>query len=205
VRTLAGKLIVFEGADGVGKTTIVQALVELLRERGIKVERFAFPGAEPTTVGRLVYDVHHRPESYGICAITPASLQALHVAAHVDAIQGRILPALWSEACVLLDRYWWSTWVYGRVARVPAAVLRPLIQFERRVWGATRPAMIFHLVRPESGNSEIEVEYARLAAREQSRVPVTRIETSGIEGTRDAVLAELLSLSRDARAPRPQA
>ncbi len=87
VTSLAGKLIVFEGADGAGKTTLIQAIFDSLREVGVKVERLAFPGAEAGTIGRLVYDIHHQPESFGVGAITPASLQTLHVAAHIDAIQ----------------------------------------------------------------------------------------------------------------------
>ncbi len=204
VTSLAGKLIVFEGADGAGKTTLIQAVFDSLREAGVKVERLAFPGAEAGTIGRLVYDVHHQPESFGIGAITPASLQTLHVAAHIDAIQTRIEPALRSGACVLLDRFWWSTWVYGIVARVPTRILRPLIQFERAVWGATRPAMIIHLVRPGRGDPEIKAQYTRLAVREGTAVRVTRIVNSrDVEAARDAAIAALLSRSARLIQPEP--
>jgi thymidylate kinase len=189
-------LIVFEGADGAGKTTLIQAILDCLRGAGIKVERFAFPGAEAGTIGRLVYDIHHQPASFGIGAITPVSLQTLHVAAHADAIQTRIVPALRSGACVLLDRFWWSTWVYGVVAGVPVRILRPLIDFERTVWGATRPEIIIHLVRSDGGHPEIEAQYARLAARERRAVQVKRIATDrSVEATKDTVIGALLSRS----------
>lgn len=194
VRLVAGKLIVFEGADGVGKTTIVQAVFDHLREAGVNVERLAFPGDEAGTIGRLVNEIHHKPQRFGIDAITPASLQALHVAAHVDAIQTRIIPALRSGACVLLDRFWWSTWVYGIVARVPVGILRPLLQVERTVWGTIGPAMIIHLVRPGAGDLEVAAEYERLATREARVVPVIRIATNcRIDATRSAVIDALLS------------
>lgn len=202
VSALEGKLIVFEGADGAGKTTLLQAILDLLLGAGVRVERFAFPGAEAGTIGRLVYDIHHEPESFGIGTIAPVSLQTLHVAAHADAIQTRILPALRSGACVLLDRFWWSTWVYGVVAGVPPRILRPLIEFERTVWGATRPKIIIHLVRPGGGDPEVEAQYARLAARERRAVQVMRIATDrSLEATRDAVISSLLSpSSRSTRA-----
>jgi len=199
--SLAGKLIVFEGADGSGKTTTVRAVFEYLSEVGVAVERLASPGAEAGTIGRLVYDIHHHPESLGIRAITPASLQTLHVAAHVDAIVTQIIPALRSGTCVLLDRFWWSTWVYGRLAGVPARTLRPLIEFERTVWGTNSPAVIILLTRPGAGDREIEAEYTRLAARERKVVRVTRLAVGGsVEATRDAVIAALLSRSARSRA-----
>jgi dTMP kinase len=190
---LAGKLVVFEGADGVGKTTLVHAVFDTLRTRGVRCERYSFPGAEEGTIGRLVYELHHRPDAYGVTGITPASLQALHVAAHVDEIQTRILPALRSRVCVLLDRFWWSTWAYGIVAGVPPYVLRSLIRFERCHWGSIKPELILHLVRPRSGPlTSIELEYVRLAMRAQQSGRVVRLETNrSIEDTRDSALQAL--------------
>jgi dTMP kinase len=81
-----GKLIVFEGPDGVGKSTLSQALAKKLTEVNILCEHLAFPGKEEGTIGRLVYDLHHNPNAFGLHKVTPASLQALHIAAHLDAI-----------------------------------------------------------------------------------------------------------------------
>lgn len=200
VATLAGNLVVLEGADGAGKTALARALHDCLCTSGLRCQRFAFPGAEDGTIGKLVYDLHHSPSAFGIAAITPASLQTLHVAAHVDAIQTRILPALRAGSCVLLDRYWWSTWVYGRVAGVPDGLLEPLIQFERAVWSSIQPAAVVCLQLPKLGKTEIDLEYDRLADRESRSVHVVRIETNkSIEHTLDAVLSAILA--RPHRAP----
>ena len=121
----AGRLIVFEGPDGVGKSTLAQALTNRLMAMGLSCEHLSFPGKEEGTIGSLVYDVHHRPAGYGIGAITAASLQALHIAAHLDAIEQRIVPALNEGRWVILDRFWWSTWAYGCAAGVDKATLIP--------------------------------------------------------------------------------
>ena len=101
-----GKLIVFEGPDRVGKSTLADALTKKLVELGIPCEHLALPGRIEGTVGRLVDGIHHAPKTFGLHQITPTSLQALHVAAQLDAIERIILPALNMGTWVVLDRFW---------------------------------------------------------------------------------------------------
>ena len=192
--SLVGKLVVFEGADGVGKTTLVKALEESLRTAKVNFASFAFPGSEEGTIGRLVYDIHHHPAEFGIAKVTAASLQTLHVAAHVDAIETRIVPALSAGAFVILDRFWWSTWVYGIINGVPRSILTPLIKFEKVVWGEIVPEAVVHLVRPDIKNTALDREYHRLAKRESRVVRVIRVEVHDrVEETLDATIRALLS------------
>lgn len=90
-----GRLIVFEGADKVGKSTLVKKLTCRLGESGVPYEHLAFPGKQKGTLGKLVYDLHH-DEVPGLVHkdVNPTSLQVLHIAAHIDAIERQILPAL---------------------------------------------------------------------------------------------------------------
>ena len=89
-----GKLYVFEGPDAVGKSEISLRFVAQLRESGVACEYLAFPGHADGTLGKHVYELHHHPQDHGIASVSPTSLQLLHVAAHVDAIETSILPAL---------------------------------------------------------------------------------------------------------------
>src|SRR5436190_23476933 len=137
------QLFVVEGPDESGKTTLSAVLAKHLSGGGAQVELFAFPGQEEGTLGHLVHKLHHEPAAVGIQALTTSSLQLLHIAAHVDAIESRIIPALKSGRTVVLDRFWWSTWVYGNVTGVHENSLKAMILAERIAWGRIRPATVF--------------------------------------------------------------
>jgi len=64
--TAQGKLIVFEGPDGSGKSTLVQRTKDLLNSTGLACDCLSFPGHERGTLGHLVYRVHHTPEEVGL-------------------------------------------------------------------------------------------------------------------------------------------
>jgi dTMP kinase len=112
-QTMPGKLIVFEGADGIGKSSLSKEVMRRLEDLNVASVSLAFPGKDLGTLGHLVYQIHHDPAALGVISVTPLALQTLHVAAHLDAIERRILPALQDGTWVILDRFWWSTWVYG--------------------------------------------------------------------------------------------
>lgn len=180
-----GRLFVFEGPDGVGKTALSTLTVGFLEGAGIKADYVSFPGREPSTVGQLVYDFHH---STVPCSATPTAVQALHVAAHADAIVRQIRPRLLDGVNVVLDRYWWSTWVYGVCAGVDRTTLRRLLAFEERVWGSTAPHAVILVDRktplgrpgePLGRWRKLQAEYTRLAARERKTQTVEVLNNDG--------------------------
>lgn len=188
-----GKLFVFEGNDGAGKSTLIRSAVAGLSAGGVECVTFSFPGRSAGTVGKLVHDIHHDPARVGIHEISAASLQALHVAAHLDAIQRQILPTLSQGRHVLLDRYWWSTLVYGSVAGVPRSVLRALLRAERMVWGRVVPDMIFLITRPGTETTAIDGQYERLARSKRRVGRVVRIWNNGsIEDAADHIVQAIL-------------
>ena len=139
-----GKLLVFEGPKNTGKTTLSKFAVDHLNSIGVKSRLFAFPGNEEGTIGAEIYKIHHNASSLSIRMPSATSLQALHVAAHIDAIETTILPALASGTTVVLDRFWWSTLVYGEIFGVKPSLLCLLIEAEKLCWGDFCPLAVFY-------------------------------------------------------------
>jgi dTMP kinase len=137
--------VVLEGPDGVGKSTLAAALTRGLEEKGVAVELKSFPGREKATLGELVYRLHHNKNDLGVAAIEPAALQAMHIASHIDAIESTLRPSLQSGVSIVLDRYWWSTEVYGVTSGISEELLRALVAAENVCWGDTKPHVIFFI------------------------------------------------------------
>lgn len=195
-----GKLLVFEGPDGVGKSELSRTLSEHLKKEGIDCLYLTFPGKENGTLGRAVYDIHHGPESFGIRSINPTSVQLLHIAAHIDTIESQILPALRDGTWVVLDRYWWSTWVYGLADGMDESVLKTMIDVERLYWGDIKPDKVFLITKDKPFREEHSLEkwttlkdyYTSLAEIEEVSYPVKRmINDSSIDEAIDEMLAEI--------------
>lgn len=175
-----GELFVFEGPDGVGKSTLAIELAAQLRRSGHVVKLLASPGRTPGSLGRLVWEFHHDPEKFGVEKVHPTSLQLLHVAAHVDMIEEAIRPAIQRGECVVLDRFWWSTLVYGTEDGVLPAVLQNMVELEQHHWEDLRPTQVFLVSRDEPLRREHSLErfealkraYLVLASKEPNVVVV---------------------------------
>jgi thymidylate kinase len=205
---MSGKLIVFEGVDGIGKTSLSKAVAARLAEWGVPHVSLAFPGNDPGTLGALVYTIHHDPGSVGLSSLSPLALQTLHVAAHFDAIERKIIPALESGSWVILDRFWWSTWVYGIEQGIDPPSLEALICAEKARWGAFSPDLLFmvdrpHAFRPEQDSDtflRLRVGYQAMADREQQKYKVVAIENKEFAESADLISSQLrllVSMSGD--------
>lgn len=198
-----GKLIVFEGPDGIGKSQLASDTCERLNERGVTSEKLSFPGITPNTLGQLVYDVHHaHNEKFAISSINPLSMQILHVAAHIDEIDRRIRPAIHRGTWIILDRYWWSTWVYGMIAGANQACLELVIRAEQTYWEDIIPAVIFLVRRDEPFRMEhtattfsnLSSLYDTISERERGNTKVVEIENRELDASRKAILSILNEL-----------
>jgi dTMP kinase len=195
---MKGKLIIFEGSDGTGKSTLCSNLVTHLQSAGKEVLPLSFPGRSEGTLGKIVYEIHHDAAAFGIETIDPTALQCLHIAAHLDAITTRILPAVAQGSLVLLDRYWWSTFVYGVVGGGNRHVISKLIDAEVLAWDWLTPSAVFLVDReaplrdePLQHWTEWRSEYLALAAREQTHHPVHVIANNS---SADDALERILEL-----------
>jgi dTMP kinase len=144
------RFVIFEGVDGSGKTTLARALADYYRELTPKMPLYAdnFPGSRPGTLGEWVYRLHHGRAAGAPSPrdIAPPALQLLHVAAHVDLILTHIGPTLRAGGCVILDRYWWSTYAYSRMALPPEKVW-PMVGAERVFWAELPAPVAIYLTR----------------------------------------------------------
>lgn len=179
----SGRLVIIEGPDGVGKSTLAEGLVDKLRNLGRDVVSLGFPGNEPGTLGKHVYRLHHAPNRFGIEQLNPTSLQVLHVAAHIDEIERVIAPSLVRGADVVLDRYWWSTWVYGRLSGVEMRSLKLMVDLELHHWGDKQPSVVFLVERENPEQKDLSSErwstlrrlYGEIAQIEQGKYPIEQV------------------------------
>jgi hypothetical protein len=99
---------------------------------------------------------------------------------------------------VVLDRFWWSTLVYGLVDRVAATILDALVDAERHLWGNRAPTSVVLLDRDapiDRGDedphrwSHLRREYLATAQREgeRGRVDVVR-NVSTVDDTIAAII-----------------
>jgi thymidylate kinase len=197
-----GRLIVFEGVDASGKTTLCNELLEFLRREHKTVRLCHFPGKQRGTLGELVYRIHHLHNlKFGVPTIDPCSLQLLHIAAHVDTIESEIKPALHRGEWVILDRFWWSTYIYGLDSGVQESMLRHMINIEIQAWGPTRPDIIFLVdskvpLRNDEAHSlawkRKREAYIKLADDEVSIQKNIRLETSKENHARHQALTKIM-------------
>lgn len=107
-----GCLIAFEGIEGAGKSTHLQAAAVTLRQRGVAVRETREPGG--TVLGgelrRLLMHVPDAPP-------TPLTELLLYVADRAQHVAELIQPALARGEVVLTDRFSASTIVYQGYAR----------------------------------------------------------------------------------------
>jgi dTMP kinase len=103
---VAGRLIVFEGIEGAGKTTQLERLAARLEAAGVAVLALREPGGTPLgdEIRRLLLD----PAS----SITPWSELFLFQASRAQIVAEVIRPALDRGKVVLLDRFILSTFAY---------------------------------------------------------------------------------------------
>ena len=101
-----GLLIVFEGAEGAGKSTQLKRLAEWLDARGREVVSLREPGG--TAVGDEIRRLLLDPDS----EIAPRAEALLFMASRAQIVERRIRPALERGSIVLLDRFFLSTYAY---------------------------------------------------------------------------------------------
>lgn len=133
-----GSFIVFEGGEGAGKTTQIDALVRWLEARGEKVVTTREPGG--TSIGTRIREVLLDPASEEMDARAEALLYAADRAQHVKEV---ILPALRAGKTVISDRFVDSSLAYQGVAR--GLGLEEIYRISEWATGGLLPDLVFYL------------------------------------------------------------
>ncbi len=114
-----GLLIVFEGAEGAGKTTQLRRLAEWFAAHGRDVVSVREPGG--TVVGDEIRRILLDPAS----DIAPRAEALLFMASRAQLVERTVRPALDRGAVVLVDRFFLSTYAYqGRGRGLPESEVR---------------------------------------------------------------------------------
>lgn len=106
-----GRLLVLEGAEGVGKSTQLAALAGWLRERGLPVTVVREPGGTP--LGEAIRALLLDPSGH----VEPRAEALLFMASRAQLVATVIRPALERGETVIADRFFLSTYAYQMGAR----------------------------------------------------------------------------------------
>lgn len=126
---MSARFITFEGIDGAGKSTHIEAVVRRLRERGATIVATREPGGTP-----LAERVREMVLHASMDAVTESLLV---FAARRDHIRQVIAPALAAGHTVVCDRFTDATFAYQGGGRSTSLAL--LEQLEQAVQGALQP------------------------------------------------------------------
>lgn len=116
---MRGRLVVFEGGEGAGKSTQLQRLSARLSHSGIAHEVHREPGGTP--VGDRIREILLHSD----LPLAPETEAALFVASRAQLVVTVVKPALEAGQHVLLDRFLLSTYAYQIHGRgIPARDVR---------------------------------------------------------------------------------
>ena len=107
-----GLLITFEGIDGSGKTTQINALIGHLREAGLSYHLFREPGG--TEIGEKIRDILLDKNYHNMLDVSEL---LLYSASRYQLCVSKIIPALNNVDIVICDRFYDSTTAYQGYGR----------------------------------------------------------------------------------------
>lgn len=118
----SGFMIVCDGSNGAGKSTVIKAIYDYLQSHGREVVLTREPGGTP--IGEKIRDVLLSPETPEMCDTTELMLFAAARAQHVHE---KILPSVKNGKVVLSDRFDSATMSFQHHARgLPLSLIENL-------------------------------------------------------------------------------
>ncbi len=152
---MTGRFISFEGIDGAGKSTHIQAVADWFRSRGADVQLSREPGGTP-----LAETLRDLVLTQPMGALTEVLLMFAGRRDHVETV---IRPALAAGKTLLCDRFTDASFAYQGGGRgLPLSVLEPLAEW---VQEGTEPELTLWFDLPSE-----QAAARRAGAREADRI-----------------------------------
>ncbi len=145
-----GLLITFEGPEGSGKTTLINAIAAVMTERGEQPLLIREPGG--TDIGERIRNILLDTASEGMCSETELLLM---VASRAQLVREKIAPALAAGMIILCDRFADASVAYQGYGR---ELGRETVENLNRVaLGGLQPDLTFLcLLPPAEGQARLE-------------------------------------------------
>ena len=120
-----GRFIVVEGLEGAGKSTVVNIMMQYLKQHNIPTLSTREPGG--TKIGEALRQlIKHGLEGE---TLVPRAELLLMYAARVQLVETTIRPSLAQGTWIIADRFEWSTYAYqGGGRRIDAQVIQTISQ-----------------------------------------------------------------------------
>lgn len=145
-----GMFITFEGPEGAGKTTILNKLSDILKQKGYKVLQTREPGG--ISISEQIREVLLNKDNVSMDERTEALLYA---AARRQHLVEKVLPALEEGYMVLCDRFIDSSLAYQGYAR--GLGVDEVYQINRFAIGETMPNLTLYFdIDPKEGLARIQ-------------------------------------------------
>ncbi|MBY8914763.1 dTMP kinase [Bacillus sp. YC2] len=152
---MSGLFITFEGPEGAGKTTVLQAIKELLSTKGLPVTATREPGG--IEIAEQIREVILNKNNTLMDSKTEALLYA---AARRQHLVEKVQPALEEGRIVLCDRFIDSSLAYQGYAR--GLGIEEVLSINQFAIGDTMPDItIYFSIEPEEGLKRIKANQSR--------------------------------------------
>lgn len=184
---MAGRLIVFEGTDGSGKSTQFRRFCQAAEDRGLTYQKLVFPQySEPSSALIRMYlggEFGSHPQD-----VNPYAASAFYAVDRYASLK-RVWGRFYEEGgLILTDRYSTSNAVHQAVKCSPAerpAFLRWLDEFEHDRLGLPRPDLVLYLDMPTQ--QAVQLLRSREAAT-HTQADIHELDTGYLAACRDCAL-----------------
>lgn len=184
---MAGRLIVFEGTDGSGKSTQFRRFCQAAEDRGLTYQKLVFPQySEPSSALIRMYlggEFGAHPQD-----VNPYAASAFYAVDRYASLK-KVWGKFYEEGgLILTDRYSTSNAVHQAVKCSPAerpAFLRWLDEFEHDKLGLPRPDLVLYLDMPT--RQAVQLLRSREAAT-HTQADIHELDTGYLAACRDCAL-----------------